>query len=127
MLRRAALFVLFAVLPGLAAAEGWSLAASGAEFRRIDDRESFVRIVEQGTLSRFGITLRVVPDGRIEGRAFGRDVTGQWDWRQGYFCRDLDWGSTELGQNCQEVRVSGRLVRFTSDQGKGRFADLRLE
>ena len=105
----------------------WSLASSNAEFQRVDDRNVFVNLMEQGTLKRFGIQLKVEPDGRIQGRAFGRKVTGAWAWREGYFCRDMAWGSTELEANCQEVRVSGDLVRFTSDQGRGRFADLRLD
>ena len=115
------------LLASSAAAEEWSLASASSEFQRVDDRAVFVDLMEQGTLRRFGIKLKVEPDGRIEGRAFGRKVTGVWDWREGYFCRDMAWGSTEIEANCQEVRVSGDLVRFTSDQGQGRFADLRLD
>ena len=105
----------------------WSLAPSGTEFRRVGDRDSFVEIVSSGQLSRFGIKLRVEPDGRIEGRAFGVQVSGSWQWQDGYFCRDLAWGRTDLGPNCQEVTVAGNLVRFTSDRGKGDFADLKLD
>ncbi|MEM6823671.1 MAG: dihydrodipicolinate reductase [Pseudomonadota bacterium] len=110
-----------------ASAGEWSLADSNAEFQRVDDRAVFVDLMEQGTLKRFGIRLKVEPDGSIQGRAFGRKVTGAWDWREGYFCRDLSWGQREIAANCQEVRVSGRFVRFTSDQGQGRYADLRID
>lgn len=129
MLRRMMCLALFslALAPAAAPAGGWSLAASEDRFQRVDDRDAFVELMRRGTLNRFGISLKVEPDGRIEGRAFGRDVSGAWNWRDGFFCRDLNWGSTELGPNCQEVLVSGRLVRFTSDEGSGRFADLRLE
>lgn len=127
MLRIAIAAVALSTAPLTASAEGWSLTSADAGFQRVEDRDSFVRLVNQGSLKRFGITLKVVPDGRIVGRAFGRDVTGVWDWRDGYFCRDMNWGSRALGPNCQEVRVSGSVVRFTSDEGAGRFADLKLD
>jgi len=95
-------------------------------FTRVTDRDTFVSLMKGRELTRFGITLRVTPDGRIGGRAFGREVSGAWRWRQGYFCRDLSWGRTDLGPNCQAVRVQGRTVRFVSDRGEGQYADLRL-
>ena len=127
MFVRIALSLLLALSPVAALAEGWSLADSGAEFRRIDNRAKFVELVGEGELTRFGVAVKVEPDGQIRGRALGRSVTGAWDWRGGYFCRDLFWGSRGLGTNCQSVAVSGQIVRFTSDEGRGPFADLKLE
>lgn len=127
MVRYAFLCFALAVWPAAALSEGWALADKGVEFERVEDRDRFVQIISKGSLNRFGMTLVVQPDGRIGGRAFGRDVSGQWQWRDGYFCRDLYWGSRDLGPNCQEVKVSGEMVRFTSDQGSGDFADLRLK
>ena len=69
----------------------------------------------------------VTENGKITGRAFGQKVTGDWNWRDGYFCRDLFVGGDELGANCQMVQVQGNTVRFTSDRGTGQFADLRLK
>ena len=73
-----------------------------------------------------GIKVTVTPDGHINGKAYGRPVKGKWKWSDGYFCRDLSWGKMDLGPNCQEVRVNGKTVRFQSDRGTGRFADLRM-
>lgn len=120
----AAVFVLSTALPTLA--EAWSLVPAGTQFQRIGDRDTFVSVVRRGTLNRFGIRLQVTPDGRIEGNAFGRDVTGAWQWRDGFFCRELFWGAREVGANCQEVTMSGDTLRFTSDRGEGDYADLRL-
>ncbi|MBT8409815.1 MAG: dihydrodipicolinate reductase [Alphaproteobacteria bacterium] len=117
-------FALASAMP--AHAEGWSLVDEGAKFQQIKQRDSFVNIVTKGKLRRFGVTLEVRPDGEIDGSAFGRDISGRWKWQNGYFCRDLNWGSSELGTNCQEVQISGSTLRFTSDQGQGRFADLEL-
>jgi len=100
--------------------------AAQAEFAQVTERERFVSLIEGRDLTRFGIRLEVTSDGQIQGRAFGRDVTGAWRWAQGYFCRDLYWGSMELGANCQAVRQSGDTLRFIADQGQGRYADLYL-
>ena len=108
-------------------ANSWALAPQGTEFQRIGDKDTFLNLVSQFSLKRFGITLNVMPDGRIEGRAFGQRITGEWQWRDGYFCRDMNWGSMDIGSNCQEVKFGGgNLLRFTSDEGTGDYADLRL-
>jgi hypothetical protein len=113
---------LAATLAALALAAGPALA-----FEAVTDRAEFVQLVEGRALKRLGISLTVTPDGAIRGRAFGTDVTGAWRWDDGYFCRDLAYGSRALGQNCQLVQQNGRTLRFVSDRGRGEYADLRLE
>ena len=103
-----------------------SAAPAMAEFAKVTDRNQFLEIVTGKTLSRPFVKLRVAPDGSISGRGARWDVTGDWNWRDGYFCRDLYWGGDELGYNCQEVRAKGNRIRFTSDQGRGDSADFRL-
>ena len=116
----------FVAMSSSALASGWALVKEGAEFRHLDNKEQFLQVVTQGKLKRFGITLEVKPDGKITGNAFGFKISGAWDWRDGYFCRNLNWGGSDIGTNCQEVKINGRTLRFTSDQGTGDFADLRL-
>jgi hypothetical protein len=116
-------------LPALAAA--FALAALPAQaFERITDAQAFSHLLEGRALTRFGIRLEVSTDatasGRITGRGFGYPVTGAWRWDQGFFCRDLDWGGSDLGFNCQAVLLDGATVRFVSDQGQGEHADFRL-
>ncbi len=100
--------------------------ASAEAFQKISDKNRFVQAVQNKELTRMGIGLDVTPDGKIIGRAFGRDVRGNWTWQDGYFCRDLYWGQRDLGYNCQEVKLHGQTIRFTSDRGTGQFADLTL-
>ena len=95
-------------------------------FQVINDRSTFIQLLKDKSLTRLGISLDVAPSGEIRGRAFGRDVTGAWQWNGGYFCRDLYYGERDLGPNCQQVRVKGRTMRFISDRGTGQFADLKL-
>ncbi|VVT18775.1 conserved exported hypothetical protein [Roseovarius sp. EC-HK134] len=105
---------------------GLAAPAMAEGFAPVTKRDRFVSLIEGRDLTRFGITLNVTSDGQIKGRAFGRDVTGAWRWNGDYFCRDLYWGSMDLGPNCQAVRVQGNTLRFISDQGAGQFADLSL-
>ncbi|MBE0453761.1 dihydrodipicolinate reductase [Roseovarius autotrophicus] len=97
-----------------------------ADFAPVTERDGFVSLISGRDLTRFGIRLKVTPDGHIRGRAFGRDVRGAWRWDGDYFCRSLYWGEMDLGPNCQAVRLNGDTIRFISDQGTGQFADLYL-
>ena len=95
-------------------------------FAQIRDRKDFVSLIQGRELTRLGVNLDVLPDGRIRGRAFGRNVTGAWYWQSGYFCRDLSWGRRDFGMNCQSVKVQGQTVRFIADKGQGDHADMTL-
>ena len=103
-----------------------SSAPVAAEFARVTDERQFRQIVQGRELTYPLVRLQVTPDGRIVGKGAGREVSGQWDWENGLFCRDLYWGQRELGYNCQTVEVRGNTVRFTSDEGQGDHADFRL-
>lgn len=100
---------------------------AGAEsFQPVTDKDRFLQTISGQELTRMGISLVVKPSGQIEGAAFGQKVKGAWTWSDGYFCRDLFWGDKDLGYNCQEVQVNGSTLKFTSDRGTGRSAELKL-
>lgn len=103
--------------------------AAAAEFSVVSDRNTFVGLMEAGQLKHnlLPIRLRVSADGLINGEAVGSEVTGNWDWDNGYFCRTMAWGSREIPFNCQLVEVDGRKVRFTENQGQGRAATFRID
>lgn len=110
-------------------------AASSAlaeEFVQIPDQSTFQSTVvgKELRLQGYGpIVVRMIvqPDGEITGRGMGWPVTGAWQWQDGFFCRNLDWGGSDLGQNCMVVLVQGETVRFVADQGAGDSADFRLQ
>jgi hypothetical protein len=104
-----------------------SHAPAAQEFRTVSEQERFNELIVGRDLTRFGIKVKVTPQGEIVGRAFGRSVTGNWQWSDGYFCRTLFFGDRDLGPNCQEVKVNGRTIRFTSDRGEGIYADLTVQ
>ena len=101
-------------------------AGSAQAMDRLTDRSAFAQAVTGKTLSRLGINLQVTPSGEIQGKAFGKPVTGEWQWRGGYFCRTMAFDGESLGANCQVVEVNGRKIRFTADEGRGDFADFTL-
>ena len=98
-----------------------------AEFQKIEDQDTFMSLIQGKELTRPFVNLTVTPDGRIEGMGLSWEVTGQWTWEDGFFCRSLFWDGDDLGYNCQEVKANGTRLRFTSDQGSGRSAVFRLD
>jgi hypothetical protein len=68
----------------------------------------------------------VLPNGEIAGTAVGWELSGTWDWKDGLFCREMDWSGMPIDYNCQLVETNGEELRFTSDAGKGNSADFRL-
>ena len=107
----------------------FSFISSGvrSEYLVIKDKNTFIATIKDKTLKRPLIRLEVTEDGKITGRAAMLSVTGQWTWENSYFCRDLFWGSRNLGYNCQQVSRSGKKIRFTSDEGEGDFADFTVK
>lgn len=97
-----------------------------AEFAKVDSQEEFLSLINGKELRRPFVKLQVSPDGAISGMGAAWAVSGDWTWREGYFCRDLFWGGDPLGYNCQEVRTHENRIRFTSDQGAGDSAEFRL-
>ncbi|TVS02698.1 MAG: dihydrodipicolinate reductase [Rhodobacteraceae bacterium] len=97
-----------------------------ADFQPVREETTFRALVEGRELTRLGIRLQVLPQGQITGRGFGMQVGGEWEWRDGYFCRTLEFGSSGDPYNCQLVLRDGNTLRFISDQGQGDQADMRL-
>ncbi|UWR22203.1 dihydrodipicolinate reductase [Sulfitobacter sp. S190] len=97
-----------------------------AEFQKVQSADAFKSLVVGKTLTRPFVKLEVSPGGAISGTGAAWAVSGNWTWKNGYFCRSLEWGGDDLGYNCQEVTASGQKIRFTSDQGAGRSADFNL-
>lgn len=111
-------FVLVLCLPTLASA-----------FEKVQEKEQLLAAVDGRELSigvfRLSITLN--SDGSLRGRAMGWDMTGNWTWENGLFCRKMDWSGYEIDQDCQLVEKSGDKLRFTSDAGQGRSAVFILQ
>ena len=100
--------------------------AQAEGYARITDRAAFVDLVGGRTLKSLGVSLVVTAAGDIGGRAFGRDISGQWTWDDGLFCRTMQAGDRAFALNCQVVERQGDRIRFIADRGKGDVADLTI-
>lgn len=114
----AALVVLIAAGPAVA-----------EPFEPVKEKDLFLDLIRDRELriGLYDLSLNLRPDGRIDGSAMGWKITGNWSWKDGYFCRELDWSGTPISYNCQLVEARGtKSLRFTVDQGKGDSATFRL-
>ena len=102
--------------------------AQANEFQPIKDEATFLSLVDGRELriGLYNLTIQLLPDGQIKGRALGWDLTGTWDWKDGYFCRQMDWSGMDIPFDCQLVEARGEEVRFTVDKGEGDSALFRL-
>ncbi|WP_298968444.1 dihydrodipicolinate reductase [uncultured Roseobacter sp.] len=114
----------FLMTASIALAIGTSAAA---EFTKVDSEAQFVSLISGKELRRPFVKLEVSPEGEISGIGAAWAVSGNWTWREGYFCRDLFWGGDALGYNCQEVQAKDNRIKFTSDKGAGDSAEFRLK
>ena len=112
-----ALLVILATLAAPVMADGYA---------RVTDRGTFVDLVGGKNLTSLGVNMTLSPSGSIGGRAFGRDVSGEWTWDDGYFCRIMQAGDRTFARNCQVVQRQGDRLRFIADRGAGDVADLRI-
>lgn len=119
MLRLAAVLLMLSV----------PVSAAGNDFEPIKEKDRFLTLVKDRTLriGLYNLSINVLPDGRIDGSALGWKITGNWSWKDGYFCREMDWSGTPIRYNCQLVEAQGAdRLRFTVDQGRGDSATFRL-
>ena len=99
-----------------------------AEFRAVQERGEFLEIVTGRTLVLTRpfiarpIEIQVLRNGELSGEARGSVVTGVWQWTNGRFCREMDWGGSEVGYSCQAVSKDGGTLKFVSDRGLFRTA-----
>ena len=92
----------------------------------IKEKDRFINLINGKKLKRFLIELSVQTDGTITGMGAGTGVTGNWNWQDNYFCRNLSWGNRDLGSDCQKVELKGKKLFFTSDQGRGTTAGFSI-
>ena len=104
-------------------------AAEANGFQPVREKAAFLSLVQDRELriGLYDLSLNLLPDGQIKGSALGWDITGNWQWQDGYFCRQMDWSGMAIDYNCQLVEAEGaKRVRFTVDKGAGDSATFRL-
>ena len=103
------------------------VAAVAQSDMRIKQQDLFIELTEGKKLKRFMIELSVEKNGTITGIGAGTEVTGSWNWKDGYFCRSLSWGNRDLATDCQLVELKRKKLYFTSQQGQGATAGFSIQ
>lgn len=119
MVRFALGFVLLAALP-----------AQATDFTAINEKSEFLDLIRGRELriGMFNLTLNLAENGTITGSALGWGITGTWAWKDGFFCREMDWSGKAIEYNCQLVEARGtEKLRFTVDRGAGDSASFNLQ
>lgn len=96
------------------------------DFSTVSTKSEFLQIVNGKNLKFSGASIQLASNGTINGKAYGKTVSGTWQWKGNYFCRSIMWGSRDLGPNCEVVKIDGNTLRFITDHGKGKRADMSL-
>jgi len=120
---------LVALVIALTVAATTAAPAAAEIFVPVKEKARFLDLVKdrQLRIGLYNLSLNVLPDGRIDGSALGWRITGRWTWKDGYFCREMDWSGMAIDFNCQLVEAAGvDRMRFTVDQGRGDSATFRL-
>ena len=100
--------------------------AAKAGFVPVKTKTEFLKIISGKNLKYSGASIHLSKAGTIRGKAYGKKVSGTWQWKGGLFCRSIIWGSRDLGPNCEVVKIDGNTLRFITDHGKGKRADMSL-
>lgn len=91
--------------------------ALAQDFTRIDSELEFRELALEKTLY-LGDTQVTVHDGGAMTVIFkGKEITGTWQWEDGYFCRILKSYSTKA--DCQLWEHDGTDFRIARDKGNG--------
>lgn len=101
-------------------------AAAQVGFQPVTSKSEFLQLIAGKNLKYSGASIHLTAGGKIKGQAYGKTVSGTWQWKGGFFCRSIMWGSRDLGPNCEVVKVDGSTLRFITDHGKGKRADMSL-
>ncbi len=75
-----------------------------------------------------GWTTVIQSDETLTGiREDGSQLSGSWDFKDDYFCREPIIDGKSMGWDCQIVSVSGNEVTFARQRGKGEKVTYRFK
>jgi len=100
--------------------------ASAEDFKRIKSKSDYLNTVADRTLVADWGWVKALRDGRLTGEVNGEAARGEWEWRRGFWCRTISYGSTTLSRNCQAIFVSGDTLVAIRDKGKGKQTAMKF-
>lgn len=89
-----------------------------AEKQITTDKEFRAKVVGKKLITDRGYVI-VQKDGSMAGKSGNRELSGEWTWEDGYYCRSVALGSRQLPDDCQMVTILGDEVTFYTKKGYG--------
>lgn len=103
------------------------LQATANDFERVKAKTEFNRIIAgRKAVADWGWVISQ-PNGTIVGQVNGDKAAGSWEWKNGFWCRTINIGSTGMPYDCQAVFLKGNTVVFIRDNGQGDQVVLNLQ
>ncbi len=106
----------------------FGLAVTQVSADEIDNKEKFSELVVGKKLVQENTWVRILKDGVVEGQGpKAGDISGSWEWKGKYYCRDLVIDDVPLPHDCQAVSIEGDTVTFTHKDGSGISVSWKIE
>lgn len=86
----------------------------------IQNKEKFMNLIVGKKLVQGDTWVTIHKDGTVEGKGpKGGSISGSWEWKDRYYCRDIVIVGEVMPHDCQVVSVEGNSVTFTHKDGAG--------
>lgn len=102
-------------------------ASVAAEFKRITTLDQFKANLVGRTIVGGGARMIIGDSGTVTGTARAGKVSLTWKWQGSFFCRTGTVGNEKLSNDCQQIWIKGRTVRFVRDRGTGSTAEYQIK
>ena len=110
------------LLPGLLAACANTVLP--VTYGRITTEAEFVATAVGRTVSNANTSIAITRNGRITGVTHGNEISGTWEWRDGFWCRTIT-APVQTAEDCQVWEVRNGVLRITRDRGTGETLEFR--
>lgn len=107
---------------------GLGCAAAPASSEEIKSKQEFLKMVADKRLVQGETWVKILKDGTVEGKGpEAGTISGSWEWKEQYYCRDLVIDDVPLPHDCQEVVLEGDTVSFRHRDGSGISVSWKIE
>ena len=101
--------------------------ATASDFKRVKAKSDFANIfVDRKGVASWG-WVASQSDGTIVGKVNGERASGSWEWKNGFWCRTISWGSAEMPYDCQAVFHKNGTGVFIRNKGQGEQTVVKLQ
>lgn len=98
----------------------FGLAVTQASAEEIESKNKFLELVADKKLTQGETWVKILKDGVVEGKGpEAGKISGTWEWKGKYYCRDIVIDDVPLPHDCQAVSITGDSVTFAHKDGSG--------